>query len=355
MRTGPRKRWANLGDLNLAEGEEVVGERRAVGGGERLRAVVEDFDVAEMASQQWAEVETSEEVHVVAFEEMPGSDEAVGEEGQRFEIGDGEEGLVASDAGDFAEEGVGVAHVLENLDGDDGIELGVGGGQAVGCGGRRGRSEDGTMREFAAGEFGEASGGCFAAGPGVSERGERSLKGADPAADVENVGRGRKIVSEQLDAFGVGDLGGMAGGVEVFAVEEAGFAGVAEIAVGGGGVVVGVKVDRERREWERRGVGELGVELDLDGGGFGWSFEAGEKTETGRGVGREMKSGGDVGTWVEVSGGADFVVGATSDDAGEGGLRGTEVDPAFDGDALAVEGGAGLRGVDVESKRGNGG
>ena len=333
----------------------MIGERRAVGGGKRLRAVVEDFDVPKMGGQQRAEVEASEEVHVIAFEKMPWSDEAVGKEGQRFEIGDGEEGLPAGNAGDFAKKEFGVANVFEDLDGDDGIEFGVGGGKAVGGRGRRRRSEDGTMRKLATGEFGEASGGCFAAGPNVSERGERTVKGADPATYVENMGDRRKIVSEQLDAFGIGDLGGMTGGVEVFTVEEAGFARVTEIAVRGGGVVVGAKVDREGRDWERRGVGELGVELDLDGGGFRWSFEAREKTEaSGRG-GWEMKSGGDVGARVEVRGGANLMRCGASDDAADRRLRGAEMEPALDGDTLAVEGGAGLRGVDVKLKRRTGG
>lgn len=333
----------------------MVGKRRAVGCGERLGAVVEDFNVAEMAGEKRTEIETGEETHVVALEEMPRSDETVGKERKRFEIGDGEESVAAGDAGDFAKEGVGIAHVLENLDGDDGVEFGVTRGEAVGWCGGRGRSEDGAMREQAAGEFGETRGGGFAAGPSVSERAQGGVKRADAAADIEDVRCGRKVVGEELDALGIGVLGGMAGGVEVFAVKETGFARVAEIAVRSGGVIVGVKADREGRERERRGVGEFGVELDLRGGSFTRGFETREKTEARERGGWELKSGGNVGARIEASGGADFVGCGAGDDAADGGLRGAEMEPALDGDALAVEGGAGLRGVDVELERRAGG
>jgi len=121
-----------IGDkLKLADGEEVIREGRAVGSGERLCAVVDYFNVAEVAGEERTEVETREEVNVVALEQVPGSDETAREEGQRFEIRNGEEGVATSDAGNFAQERDGVADMFKDFDGDDGVELGVGCGEVV--------------------------------------------------------------------------------------------------------------------------------------------------------------------------------------------------------------------------------
>lgn len=206
------------------------------------------------------------------------------------------------------------------------------------------------MRATASGELGETERGGFAAGPGVSEGAQGIVKGADAAAQVEDIGSGRKIVGEQSDAFGVGGLCGAARRIEVCAMEEPGLVRIAEIAVRGGGVVVGVQADRNGGEFQVRAIGQVDAKFDVREVCANRIGETGKKAEAGGDGYRKTECSRNVGAGKQVRRRAELLLVGVGGDVMDGVLGGTEVNPAFDRNALAVKGSAKSRRVDVESR-----